>query len=111
MLAAGADPLTIVAVVLGLLVPIVAGLIAYIFTTEINRLRAEIEGLRKEDIVDLRKELKEASRQREGIMATIGPLMWRLIGIEDWLEKHPGEPYDPPRDMGWAEQTSRRERS
>lgn len=93
MLAAGVDPLTVAAVVLGLLLPLVAGLIAYIFVSTVNDLRG--------DLRDLSTELKEHGRQMEGVMATVGPLMWRVISMEDFLEERIG--YHPPRDIGWNE--------
>lgn len=55
---------------------------------------------------ELAAAIKENSRHIQGVLANQGPLMWRLISVEDWLEKHPGEPYSPPRDMGWTDKHS-----
>lgn len=87
--ASGSDPYTILAVVFAAIFSLIGALTLIIFN-------------------DLRNQVKDNTRHLQGILATIGPLMWRVIMMEDWLEKHPGERYSPPRDMSWVDEPRRR---
>ena len=72
----------IVAVILGFVLTVIGGLVAVIFN-------------------ELRKQLRDNTKHVESVMSTIGPLMWRVITVEDWLEENYS--YHPPRDIGWSE--------
>lgn len=78
------DVITVIAVIIGFLLTITAALVGVIFN-------------------ELRKQVRDNTRHVEAVIATVGPLMWRLITVEDWLELHHG--YHPPRDIGWVEET------
>lgn len=54
---------------------------------------------------EIRDDLKETQKHLEGVLATIGPLMWRLIMLEEFEGKING--YLVPRDIGWVEQVRR----
>lgn len=93
MIAAGgaSDALTVFIFVAGTLITVLIASIGWIVSYILR---------------DIRAGMNENARHIEGLLATIGPLMWRLISMEDWLEKH--HDYTPPRDIGWDERTRRR---
>jgi uncharacterized membrane protein len=50
---------------------------------------------------DIRRQVRENTRQLAGLLKVLGPLMWRLIAMEEWQEKMHG--YTPPPEMKWPE--------
>lgn len=50
---------------------------------------------------DIRRQVRENTKQLHGLLKVLGPLMWRTIAMEEWLQKHQG--YTPPPEVNWPE--------
>lgn len=50
---------------------------------------------------DIRRQVRENTRHLHGLMRVLGPLMWRLIAMEEWQAQNHG--YSPPPDIEWPD--------